>query len=885
MSNENWREALITALNSDPQTMAAALENAPPPMVTMAIQYLKDQAHANFQNRNFEKAAELYTQSLLGGDDPRVYVNRAECYIQLKKFKEALEDANRCIQLKPDMIDGHLRQGFALLGQTNKKSALASFQNALKLKPKDTNLKDLVDSLDKEVTETDRVLEQMLDPEKAREQAEAQAQEAPEMPAVAFDPGSFFTGHRTDADGENKMIQGLTHYFESHANLAAPRKLLALMDDPAWADFWLHAMAATRERHTVLWGAFGGVAPLEALKMGAASVTALEPHSLTGRIAGGVVQKNRLIQWRRENADKLESMSKEEQEASLKAFAEAVKVLPGGLDKFAELEQKGDCFVFTNLDHTLLGTGLVPAVKAFLAAAETDNPLVLPGSARVYAMAVQWDYQAGDLDMSGLNKFRWSLNAEAVDLERQKWFALTEPQLVAEMDVAAWESRDVLLELPVARDGELHGVVFWYELEIGGKVLSTAPDSAQKAVKPAFQYTDPLPLKAGEKLNLTLHLEESRLFFQTDPDITQKRNRVVQGWHYTMIHDAARHDAYGPAIARAVAEKQPKQVLNIGSGSGMQAMAAARAGADVLGCEISEHLTQAAEAMVAANNLSDKVTLVAKDCRKMTVPEDLEEKADMIVFDLFDCGLIGEGVIHYLEHAREHLATEDALILPAKASIRGMLIQQRRETLGDYDISLTNPYRFYPEYINVDLAKLDHVPLSEPFDVFHFDFNQAKVAEEEVEIKVPIKGEGVVGAVAFWFEVQLDEQTRISSGPFTDPHLNINQALQYLSEVQVNADMELTVMAKHTGSHVMFGLKGEGIPEENIIRTPRFDPQWLALHKQLQTNAGQMMQWIYSNPDEFKATVETAVRMAVHPAEFGVDPEVAARFASSFFMG
>ena len=96
-------------------------------------------------------------------------------------------------------------------------------------------------------------------------------------------------------------------------------------------------------------------------------------------------------------------------------------------------------------------------------------------------------------------------------------------------------------------------------------------------------------------------------------------------WHYAMLNDVARNDAYDGAIRRAVgtlnekgAEKEeaevagagagaavgsvlthPPLVLDIGSGSGLLAMMAARAGAEcVVSCEAGKPLAKAATEIV-----------------------------------------------------------------------------------------------------------------------------------------------------------------------------------------------------------------------------------------------------------------------------------------------
>ena len=134
------------------------------------------------------------------------------------------------------------------------------------------------------------------------------------------------------------------------------------------------------------------------------------------------------------------------------------------------------------------------------------------------------------------------------------------------------------------------------------------------------------------------------------------------------------------------------------------------------------------------NGAGDRVQIINKDCRHLQVPEDLPAKADLAVFELFDCSLIGEGVLHFLAYAREHLLASDAIYVPMAGRVRAMLIEYRLDRVWDIDANILNPYRFSPEFINVDVERIAHRPLSEPFDVFAFDFANASPEPQEREV-------------------------------------------------------------------------------------------------------------------------------------------------------
>jgi len=69
--------------------------------------------------------------------------------------------------------------------------------------------------------------------------------------------------------------------------------------------------------------------------------------------------------------------------------------------------------------------------------------------------------------------------------------------------------------------------------------------------------------------------------------------RMIPAWHFAMLNDQARNDAFERAIAKAACGR--RLVLDIGTGSGLLAVMAARAGAErVVACEANTPLARVA---------------------------------------------------------------------------------------------------------------------------------------------------------------------------------------------------------------------------------------------------------------------------------------------------
>ncbi|MFM7377686.1 MAG: 50S ribosomal protein L11 methyltransferase [Erythrobacter sp.] len=141
----------------------------------------------------------------------------------------------------------------------------------------------------------------------------------------------------------------------------------------------------------------------------------------------------------------------------------------------------------------------------------------------------------------------------------------------------------------------------------------------------------------------------------------------VPEFHVRMLQDQRRNAAYRAAIERLA---PGRRVLDIGTGSGLLAMMAARAGAArVYACEENAMLAAAARKVIAANGLAERITVFDRNSGKLDRMRHLGGGVDLVVSEVFAECVVGEGVLASLAHARAHLAAPGALFLPEKASL------------------------------------------------------------------------------------------------------------------------------------------------------------------------------------------------------------------------
>ena len=732
----------------------------------------------------------------------------------------------------------------------------------------DTQLRTL-----EERRRTADALRQAFDPEAA---SRTTPEAPPPMPIVRFDP-ALLDDPAIPADAERLRIDGLTRHLERYSLQASPRNAIVRLQDPVWRETWDRALATLGGARVRFSGSELGVFALRALHHGAARAVCVERHALDARIAGGIAQKHYVGAWHAHHGDAIRDWSEDERRASFEAFANAIDIT---MPADAAAAEPCDVAVFPGIDHTLLGTGIVPALRA-ARGADDAPPHVLPERARLHAMAIQWRYP-GAGDQSAANRLRWSAYPQALQLDDSLWTALTAPIDLGEIDFSAFAERTQAFAAEALCDGRVDALLVWFDLDLGAAQLSSAPDSALRCLRPAVHPADGLAVQAGAPVRIHVEIHETRVHVRTEPAPTRLRTQVLPSWYAPMLGDARRNEAYRDALRAAVDAAPVRLALDIGAGTGLLSMQAADAGVErIVACEQIPAIAAIARDTLAANGHADRVALIEKDCRALQVPEDLPERADLALFEIFDCSLIGEGALHFLAHAREHLLREDARYLPAGARLRAMIVEYRFDRVLGVDASLLNPYLASPGFINVDARTLDYRPLTAPFDLFDVDFATAGPAPDELTIDPVAIADGIAGAVLFWFDLRLDAERTLSNAPDAPP-THWKQGLQFLPEARVERDLALPLVARHNGSALRVLWRQDGLPAERFSRVPRMDPQWLAASQDLEQQTQQLMQHCSRDPDEYRKVAELAQRIAVDPARHGLDPTIAERFMQMF---
>ena len=283
----------------------------------------------------------------------------------------------------------------------------------------------------------------------------------------------------------------------------------------------------------------------------------------------------------------------------------------------------------------------------------------------------------------------------------------------------------------------------------------------------------------------------------------------VQSYHLSMVQDRPRNEGYATAIRNCI--KPGMIVLEIGTGSGLLSILAAKAGAaHVYTVELRPVMAAIARRNVALNGVGDRVTVLGATSTDLKIGEHLPRRADALLHELFDSRLVIDSLFKFVAHARAELLTPEAVLLPERAELFGR-IEGRRRGYGRFD-----------DICGVDLSALslldsrvqlaspveDAEPLSDPARLAAFDLRADQPDRgSPFDATLSITQGGTAHMMDQWIGYSFPDGTMYENPPGTPSHWA--RALSALPDpVEVHAGQSLGVRTHVTGCDLWYELQG-----------------------------------------------------------------------------
>lgn len=96
-----------------------------------------------FSKKDFTTAVKYYTEAIACDPTDHIFFsNRSACYASLEQYEDALDDAKKCLELKPDFARGYGRKGLAEFYLKRYEDSKKTYEEGLKLDPNNEQLKE-----------------------------------------------------------------------------------------------------------------------------------------------------------------------------------------------------------------------------------------------------------------------------------------------------------------------------------------------------------------------------------------------------------------------------------------------------------------------------------------------------------------------------------------------------------------------------------------------------------------------------------------------------------------------------------------------------------------------------------------------------------------------
>lgn len=231
----------------------------------------------------------------------------------------------------------------------------------------------------------------------------------------------------------------------------------------------------------------------------------------------------------------------------------------------------------------------------------------------------------------------------------------------------------------------------------------TSPRSANDAIAwlgPHFTG----PQAAIEYMDTVVALVRRRALLPYDNDVCPGPNSEA-GWfgvspiHIAMLSDEARTGAWLRAIRGVV--KPEDVVVDLGTGTGVLAIAAAQAGARKVYAIESTRIAETAERMAAANGVADRVQVIHGWSTQIEIPEP----ADVLISEILGHDPFEEHVLQLTADAARRFLRPNARFVPKRIRLSATLVNVPETDVRTWAVSPELATRF-EELYRMDFRQL-----------------------------------------------------------------------------------------------------------------------------------------------------------------------------------
>lgn len=247
--------------------------------------------------------------------------------------------------------------------------------------------------------------------------------------------------------------------------------------------------------------------------------------------------------------------------------------------------------------------------------------------------------------------------------------------------------------------------------------------------------------------------------------------------HIGMLNDRERVQRFLSAISATV--RPGDVVVDLGTGTGVFAVAAVKAGASRVYAIEASGIAQVARRVFQANGVADKITLIEGHSTQIELPE----RADVLTAEIIGNEPLAERILECTADAVRRFLKPDARLIPQRLAVFVVPIELPSIFRNRYLVSPETLARWQHE-IGVDFSALANlaqsapatfqesqmmvsqwIALAEPELISDFDLAQPCSAAQPVNARFSVTRDGRIDAFVLWFRAELAEGVSLSTDP------------------------------------------------------------------------------------------------------------------------
>ncbi len=291
--------------------------------------------------------------------------------------------------------------------------------------------------------------------------------------------------------------------------------------------------------------------------------------------------------------------------------------------------------------------------------------------------------------------------------------------------------------------------------------------------------------------------------------------------HISMLNDKNRTQKFIEAIRETV--KEGNVVVEIGTGSGVLAIAAARAGAARVYTIEAGAMARTARKIIDETEVAGKIQLLQGWSHQIELPE----KADVLIGEIIGNDPFCENILQAFDDARRRMLKPDARIIPPRLKVFGLPVEVSDSLLKLRALTKEN-LENWKQWYNIDFSHLaDNINykdnkmlslnaekakqlkvLGEAFLLADIDFHVFQDLIIEKTITSKLSQNGHLNGLLIYFELELGSRTITTNPNLTADDSSWINPIWYVSDTpQANAGDSFTFGFSYDGNRTRFDLR------------------------------------------------------------------------------